>query len=189
MSLTEDYRAIRARLMRPPGGRVSDERDIESAAERRKQVARAMRDQISMKAERSRRAGAMLANYKFELDAWVESAEFELLDPPLPEAVEQSGNLPAITLSRIIQTVCDYYSLHRNCIGVHQRTAPVVHVHQVIMYLSRRHTKLSWAMVGARLNRDHTTVMYGHRKIRQLLGTDDKLAADISAICERLGVV
>lgn len=191
----QSAREIRQRLLNPPGGRESDEREITSETSRRRlEVQQAVRDQMALRAERTRRAAEMLTDYRIKLNAWIDEADFEAPapDPIECEIVDQARDIPngppPVTLTQIIRKTCDFYSLHRNHIGSRQRTATVVHVHQIIMFLGRQHTLLSSAMIGARLNRDHTTVLFGFNKVKDLLARGDaKLIADIAAIRRELG--
>lgn len=51
---------------------------------------------------------------------------------------------------------------------------------QVCMYMLRRHAKhLSYPAIGKLLDRDHTTVLYGDRKIANLRVTDPTMAEEL----------
>jgi chromosomal replication initiator protein len=60
---------------------------------------------------------------------------------------------------------------------------------QIGMYLCRELTELSLPKIGAEFgNRDHTTVMYADRKIRQLLAERRAVFNQVSELTNRLKV-
>jgi chromosomal replication initiator protein len=54
------------------------------------------------------------------------------------------------------------------------------------MYLAREETQASLPQIGEAIERDHTTVLYGHDKISHQIEEDDSLRRDVLAIRERL---
>jgi len=63
-----------------------------------------------------------------------------------------------------------------------RRTADIVRVRQIGMYLARECTLRSFCQIGFDFDRDHATVLYGWRKIARLIQTDDSLRADVETI-------
>jgi chromosomal replication initiator protein len=58
---------------------------------------------------------------------------------------------------------------------------------QIIMYMARSETNASLPQIGEALGgRDHTTVMYAHEKIADLIERDQQIRRDITAIRELL---
>lgn len=65
------------------------------------------------------------------------------------------------------------------------RKRHVAFARQVLMYLLREHLKLSYPQIAQFLGMDdHTTILYGHRKVREQLVTDPELGQLVAKICE-----
>ena len=93
----------------------------------------------------------------------------------------------SITVTMVIDTVCDYYDLSVADILSTSRSKRVSAPRQMVMYLSREETKASLPQIGEALGgRDHTTVMYGYDKIKKKIEQDDPLRRDAMRIRERL---
>jgi hypothetical protein len=58
----------------------------------------------------------------------------------------------------------------------------IVRPRQIVMYLAREMTPLSYPRIGAHFNRDHTTVLSGERRIRALIEEKPKVAAYVSEV-------
>lgn len=69
-----------------------------------------------------------------------------------------------------------------------RRTDNIVRPRQITMYVARMHTLKSLTEIGRRMNRDHTTTLYGVRKIARLSLTDWQIAYDVAMIERELGV-
>jgi len=55
------------------------------------------------------------------------------------------------------------------------------------MYLARELTDLSLPKIGEEFGgRDHTTVIHGHKKIAEMMKTDQHIASDISSYTEEI---
>lgn len=94
-----------------------------------------------------------------------------------------------MTLDQIITAVTSHYDVTPQAIASKLRTQCVSKPRQVIMYLARKHTKLSFSYIGNRLGkRDHTTVMFGAATVSRLIDSDPQLALDVLAFERKLGV-
>ena len=92
-----------------------------------------------------------------------------------------------VSIRRVIQEVADFFKLTVNDLESQCRTAPVVYARQIAMYLAREMTPKSYPMIGRFLGeRDHTTAMHGHQKIRRLIQTDTAVKGDVDEIRKRL---
>lgn len=92
-----------------------------------------------------------------------------------------------LTLNQIIEAVAVFYNSTINDITGDSRTKDVALPRQVAMYLLREETDASLPDVGKALGgRDHTTVMYGYKKIADMIERDDTLRRQIITIRERL---
>lgn len=105
--------------------------------------------------------------------------EYALADL-MPEARE-------IEPDRILKTIAQEYGLTMDELIGQSRSQRVAFPRQVAMYMLREESELSLPKIGEILGgRDHTTVMYGHEKITDLLDQDKNLRRKIVNIQEIL---
>jgi chromosomal replication initiator protein len=67
-----------------------------------------------------------------------------------------------------------------------RRQKKLVHARQLAMYLTRKLTGASFPEIGARFNRDHSTVMASCDKVEQELATDLQLKKEVDELTARL---
>jgi chromosomal replication initiator protein len=88
---------------------------------------------------------------------------------------------------RILRTIAQEYGLTMDELISQSRSQRVAFPRQVAMYMLREESELSLPKIGEILGgRDHTTVMYGHDKITDLLEQDKNLRRKIVNIQEIL---
>ncbi|MFL7813595.1 MAG: chromosomal replication initiator protein DnaA [Anaerolineales bacterium] len=105
--------------------------------------------------------------------------EYALADL-MPEARE-------IEPDRILKTIAQEYGLTMDELIGQSRSQRVAFPRQVAMYMLREESDLSLPKIGEILGgRDHTTVMYGHEKITDLLDQDKNLRRKIVNLQEIL---
>lgn len=121
------------------------------------------------------------------------SAYAELIGQPLTVALAHSALLDLIprhrtlTAPQIIEAVAAFYNTSTDMLLGPDRTRDVALPRQVSMYLIREETDASLPAVGDALGgRDHTTIMYGYKKIADMIERDDALRRAVIAIRERL---
>lgn len=86
---------------------------------------------------------------------------------------------------QIIKIVAEAFDISLDDIFSRSRSQRIALPRQVAMYLLREESELSLPKIGEMLgNRDHTTVMYGHEKISDLLETDKSLRRKVVNIQE-----
>jgi hypothetical protein len=105
------------------------------------------------------------------------------------KAVVREDQSPLVVPSRIkpvISAVAKFYGVSVGDLVSFRRTGDIVRPRQVAMYLAKRLTNHSLPTIGRVLDRDHTTVLHGCRRIAKLREHDAKLDADIKALTERL---
>ena len=84
-----------------------------------------------------------------------------------------------VTLDQIIKTTCEYYKIRQNDLTGSSRARAVARPRQMAMYLSKTLTSRSYPEIARKLGgRDHTTVLYGVRKIEELMAIDSQIAED-----------
>ena len=86
----------------------------------------------------------------------------------------------------ITHTVCDYYGIESSTIFDKSRKREISDARQMVMYLAKKHTKMPFKTIGARLQRSHATVLYACRLIDERLPIDKKLQEDLSSIEQAL---
>ena len=75
-----------------------------------------------------------------------------------------------ITAQQIINATADYYDFNVEDLMSKSRSRNLVTARQIAMYLLRELTEMSLPKIGQELGgRDHTTVIYAERKIRELM--------------------
>lgn len=110
--------------------------------------------------------------------------------PITPELVSRILKIPTPTESHldartIIDKVCEYYNLPMKLIKGERRDKPIVIPRQIIMYLLKKKTSLTYEEIAANLGgRDHTTIIHGVEKITRLLETDEKIRRDVDKIVD-----
>ncbi len=92
-----------------------------------------------------------------------------------------------ITVAQVLAAVAEYYHVDIADLTGRSRNKEIVAPRQMAMYLLREETGASLPQIGDALGgRDHTTVMYAHEKIRELIEMDDQRRREVLAIKERL---
>lgn len=67
------------------------------------------------------------------------------------------------------------------------RKAPIAHARHMAVYVTREITGDSWKHIGALFgNRDHTSMMHGYKKIRDMMNRDKELSASVKALIRDL---
>jgi chromosomal replication initiation ATPase DnaA len=105
------------------------------------------------------------------------------------QAVKRADETPLVTPSRIkpvMNTVAKHYRVLLRDLASYRRAPELVRARQVAMYVAREITRHSLSKIGRVLDRDHTTVLHGCRRIAELRGEDPQLDAEIRALIEKL---
>ncbi|MGD8554493.1 MAG: chromosomal replication initiator protein DnaA [Anaerolineales bacterium] len=108
----------------------------------------------------------------------------ETVEAALVDFIPQGGTLSS---DLILRVVAKQFGMQIERLLSQERTRNVALARQVAMYIMREETDRSLPKIGESLGgRDHTTVMYGCRKISELMETDEALRRRVYAIRERL---
>lgn len=91
-----------------------------------------------------------------------------------------------ITSGDVIQAVCEHFGIEEKELLGRGRARNIAFPRQVSMYLMRKDADVSLEEIGQALNRDHTTVLHGYRKIEDEMETNSVLRGDVMTIRERL---
>jgi len=97
------------------------------------------------------------------------------------------SSLMPVTIEAIQQAVCEYYKVKTTDLLSKKRTALVSNARQVAMYLSKELTQKSLPEIGVLFGgKDHTTVLYAHRKVSAARSTNDVLRNDLHLLEQRI---
>ena len=90
------------------------------------------------------------------------------------------------SIADIVQAVSAHYSLFPEQIMGRRAARRYAYPRQIVMFLARDLTGLSYPQIGAKLYRDHTTIMFGNRKLRKIIAETGE-PAEITA-CRELSL-
>lgn len=76
------------------------------------------------------------------------------------------------TPADIIKAVCMRFDLNQSQIIGRNARRPYARPRQIAMFLAREMTTLSYPQIGAKFNRDHTTIMWATRTIANVIVAD-----------------
>ena len=97
------------------------------------------------------------------------------------------NNQRKLSPSHALNTVAGFYDLKISAIKSDRRDKPLSLPRQILYYILRIELGMPLMEIGSFLGgRDHTTILYGVRKIAKLLTNDEKIRGDILGIKERL---
>ena len=95
----------------------------------------------------------------------------------ISDMFKSEGNaLP--TPSLIISQVCKFYSIEEDVLRGTKKTKGITEARQVATYLIRKLTNLSLPDIGKEFSRDHSTILYGIRKVEVALKNGDNQLQD-----------
>ena len=88
-----------------------------------------------------------------------------------------------VAIKDIVRIVADQYGITEESIYEKTRRKEIVRARQVAMYLLREDFNVSYPLIGQKLgDRDHTTVIHSHLKIKGDIKTDPSLLQEIEKI-------
>ena len=96
------------------------------------------------------------------------------------------GESKATSPAEIVEAVCRYYQLTKDDIAGSSRVKAVAMARQIAMYLCREMTDLSLPKIGELFGRDHTTVMYAHKKVVEMMKERHYVYNHVSEVIERI---
>ena len=84
-----------------------------------------------------------------------------------------------------MKTVASYYNVKISDIKSKRRTREISTTRQIAMYLCREHTKSSLPEIGKQFGgKDHTTVIFSHKKIAKIIKENNELNSSIRDILD-----
>jgi chromosomal replication initiator protein len=102
--------------------------------------------------------------------------------------VIQVGDASATTTpSEIMSTVANFYGISQEDLSGSSRIQAIAQARQIAMYLCREQTSLSLPKIGQLFGgRDHTTVMYACRKVREDMNRKREIYSHVTDIITRI---
>lgn len=91
-----------------------------------------------------------------------------------------------IDFEAITQQVANHYNIDVDQIFTKSRKREISDARQMVMYLAKKHTKMSSIAIGTRLSRTHATVLYACTTIEERLPIDKQLQSDVTQIEKNL---
>lgn len=86
----------------------------------------------------------------------------------------------------ILDKVCEYFELPMKLIKGEKRDKPIVVPRQIVMYLLKTKTAMTYEEIAAFLGgRDHTTIMHGVKKIESLIPINSRIKTAVERIVEK----
>jgi len=108
--------------------------------------------------------------------------DIDLAQRIIRKAVRIIENKP-VTIDAIIGKVCEHFKFDESVIHSKSRKREVVQARQIAMYLAKKHTEISASKIGHLIgNRDHATVLHACKNIKDQIGIDKELKAEIAEI-------
>ena len=77
-----------------------------------------------------------------------------------------------ISVEHVIDAVCHYFRIKPQDIITPSRKQNLVQARQLTVYLTQKHTNMSSCQIGARIRRDHSTVLHSCNQVTNRLQTD-----------------
>lgn len=87
-----------------------------------------------------------------------------------------------INFDMIVEATAEFYNINPDVIFSKRRVRDVADARQIIMYLAQKLTNLSSSAIGHKLNRSHTTVLYGIQQIENRVNFTKDLQEPVNAI-------
>ncbi|MBD3764109.1 MAG: chromosomal replication initiator protein DnaA [Rhodobacterales bacterium] len=88
-----------------------------------------------------------------------------------------------VTIEEIQRKVAEHYNVRLSDLIGPKRVRTIARPRQIAMYLAKQMTLRSLPEIGRRFGgRDHTTILYGVKKIEELISTDSQLADDLQLL-------
>jgi len=104
-------------------------------------------------------------------------------------STQKKNNQKKITVDDVLKTICSYYNIKLSQLKNNSRLSNFVFPRQVAMYFLREHLKMKQEDIARILKRkDHTTVIHGVEKIRQLLLKNPLIKEEINKITQNLNL-
>jgi chromosomal replication initiator protein len=99
-----------------------------------------------------------------------------------------SEEVESITPDKVMQAVARLYAIRVVDLKGTRKIKGIAFPRQIAMFLSRKHTRLSFPDLGRSFNRDNSTVQYACKKIRQQIDKDPDLRHTLNTLERNIGI-
>jgi len=114
------------------------------------------------------------------------SPSIEVAKSSLETVLSRSKNR-TIKIQEVLDAVSIFFDIRIKDLLSPKRNKEIVLPRQIIMYLLREDLHLSFPQIAKALGgRDHTTIMHGYRKMKNLIKEKDTLRHDIDAVKDKI---
>jgi chromosomal replication initiator protein len=140
---------------------------------------------LADKAEDTRSLEGLLLRVITQATAESSSITLDLAEKALGAMIEEKRH--HLHADDVVEYVCSYYKIKPTQLKGPKRNASLVRPRQVAMYLLYTELKLTFVDIGNLLGgRDHTTIMHGVDKIKELVDKKERVTEDILGITKSL---
>lgn len=93
-----------------------------------------------------------------------------------------------MNIEHVVKKVSEFYSVDTKDVYSQRKGKYIVLARQITYYIVRTKFGASFPTIGRNLNRDHSTILYGYRKIAELINNNNKFATEVGTIIEQLSI-
>lgn len=107
------------------------------------------------------------------------------------EEFEYTPDIP-IRMAVVMRVACKYLKVQPELVLSHSRTLAAMIPRHIIMYLGKELTNLSFLQLADWFNKDHTTVLHAHGKIKEQIKTHSQVKHyidEITVLCQKQAVI
>lgn len=87
-----------------------------------------------------------------------------------------------INFDMIVENTAEYFNLNPDNLFSKSRMRDIADARQIVMYLCSKHTDLSTPAIGAKLKREHSTVIYGIKAVKDRISCSRDTATAVESI-------
>ncbi len=86
--------------------------------------------------------------------------------------IEDGSESAPITLNSLLKVVCKRFDCTKTEILSHRKNAAIAYKRHVLYYLAHKYTDASLPKIGKFMNRDHTSIIHGYKKVERVFAQD-----------------
>jgi hypothetical protein len=98
--------------------------------------------------------------------------------------IKNDNDVKEVTMRSLLKATCHELDTDSVQMRSKRRTADIAYKRHIFYYLARKHSISSLTSIGKFMNRDHTSVMHGIKKVKSLYENDDWFKSLSSKIVE-----
>ena len=100
---------------------------------------------------------------------------------------QQTGSERRITSAQAVSFCCNYFKISKEAFFSRSKSRDITNCRHHAMYILKNYTVKSYPEIARDLgNLDHTTVMYGFRRIKGLVEKDSVLEREIAEMVHKI---